>query len=83
MPYPWPMADADMRIQEALDIALDYLEFTKQAYPFSEVERIFANVILAAWKSGVRHRIRSANCAIVAVERKQLPPIQSLYPRAG
>jgi len=70
MQYPWPIASADMRLQEALDIALDYLEFTRQAYPFSEVERACAYVILSAWKGGVRHRIRLANYAIVAIEQR-------------
>jgi hypothetical protein len=69
MPYPWPVADEDTRLQEALDIALDYLEITRQAYPFSEVEKLCASVILEAWKSGVRHRIRLANYAIVTIEK--------------
>jgi hypothetical protein len=83
MPYPWPIEFADSRLQEALDIALDYLEFTRQAVPFSEVERICANNILAAWKAGTKHRIRLANYAIVGIERKQPPPLESFYPRAG
>ena len=83
MPYPWPIADAEATLQEALDIALDYLEFTRQAYPFSEVERTCASVILKAWRAGARHRIRLANCAIVAIERNQPPPLESFYPRAG
>ena len=81
--YPWPVENADARLQEALDIALDYLEFTRQAYPFSEVEKTCANVIMEAWKTGTKHRIRLANYAIVAIERKQPPPLDSLYPRAG
>ncbi len=80
--YPWPIDHLDVKLQEALDIALDYLEFTRQAEPFTEVERICANAILAAWKAGSRHRIKLANCAIVAVERKQPPPLESVYPRA-
>jgi hypothetical protein len=83
MPYPWPIEHLDPKLQEALDIALDYLEFTRQAYPFSEVERICANVILAAWKAGTKHRIKLANYAIVAIERKQPTPLESFYPRAG
>ena len=34
MPYPWPLEKPDVALQEALDIALDYLEFTGQAYPW-------------------------------------------------
>ena len=67
--YPWPVEDTDGKLQSALDIAVDYLEFTRQAYPFSMVEKICASIILDAWKAGVRHRIRLANYAIVAIER--------------
>jgi hypothetical protein len=71
MPYPWPIEHANETLQEALDIALDYLEFTRQAYPFSEIERACAYVILSAWKAGVRHRIRLANYAIVSIEQRR------------
>jgi hypothetical protein len=71
MPYRWPIENADVKLQEALDIALDYLEFTRQAYPFSEVEQACAYVILSAWGAGVRHRIRLANYAIVAIEQRR------------
>jgi hypothetical protein len=81
--YPWPIEDPDGKLQAALDIALDYLEFTKQAYPFSQIERVCVEVILRAWLAGVRHRIKLANYAIVAIERKQPPPLMSFYPRAG
>jgi hypothetical protein len=84
MPYPWPIEQADVTLQEALDIALDYLEFTRQAYPFSEVERTCADVVLEAWRAGVRHRIKLANYAIVAIEKKKAAPgLPSFYPRAG
>jgi hypothetical protein len=83
MPYPWPIESADVTLQDALDIALDYLEFTRQADPFSEVERKCAKVILTNWKAGIRQKIKLANSAIVAVEKKQPPPLESFYPRAG
>jgi hypothetical protein len=84
MQYPWPIANADEVLQDALDIALDYLEFTRQAYPFSEVERACASVILEAWKAGTRHRIRLANYAITTIERtKAAPRLPSFYPKAG
>ena len=82
MQYPWPIEYSNTTLQEALDIALEYLEFTRQAEPITEVERICANVILAAWKAGARHRIKLANWAIVAIERKQSLPLESLDPRA-
>ena len=84
MPYPWPVEHADGTLQDALDIALDYLEFTRQAYPFSEVEKTCARVILDGWKAGIRHRIRLANYAILAIEQKTASTeLPSFYPRTG
>jgi hypothetical protein len=82
MPYPWPIESADLVLEEALNIALDYLELTGQAFPFTETQRICAHVILEAWRSGVKHRIKLANYAIVALNGKP-SPLQSLYPRVG
>jgi hypothetical protein len=52
--YPWPIADVDYEMQIALDIALDYLEHTGQAVPFSETQRICAHNILRSWREGTR-----------------------------
>jgi hypothetical protein len=71
--YPWPVGDFDNAMDEALDIAMDYLERTEQAVKFIEVQRVAATAIVAAWKMGVRHRVRLANIAIKAVERKTEP----------
>ena len=62
-----------LRYGEALDIAMDYLQRTEQAVKFIEVQRVAAMAIVAAWKMGVRHRVRLANIAIKAVERKTEP----------
>jgi hypothetical protein len=69
---PWPIADPDVVLQEALDIALDYLEFTGQAFPFSETQRICAHTILLAWRAGAKHRIKLANYATNAIETPKL-----------
>ena len=74
--YPWPVGDFDYAMDEALDIAMDYLERTEQAAKFIEVQHVAAMAILAAWKMGVRHRVRLANIAIKAVERKTEPFLQ-------
>ena len=55
MLYLRPIADADIVLDEALDIALDYLEFTNQAVRFSETQSKCAGVILHAWRAGVKH----------------------------
>ena len=69
--YPWPVGDFDYAMDEALDIAMDYLERTEQAVKFIEVQHVAAMAIVAAWKMGVRHRVRLANIAIKVVERKR------------
>jgi len=71
--YPWPVGDFDYAMDEALDTAMDHLERTEQAVKFIEVQRVAAMAIAAAWKMGVRHRVRLANIAIKAVERKTEP----------
>ena len=48
---------------------MDYLERTGKATEFSEVQRVAAMAIIAAWKSGEKNRIRLANIAIWTVER--------------
>jgi hypothetical protein len=86
MMYPWPLAGCHHTLNEALEIAMDYLELTGQAYPYSETQVRVADAILAAWRSGVRHKIRLANYAIGAVEtKKQLngSEILSFNPRAS
>jgi hypothetical protein len=71
--YPWPVGDFDYAMDEALDTAMDYLERTEQAVKFSQVQRVAAMAIVAAWKMGVRHRVRLANIATKAVDRKTEP----------
>jgi hypothetical protein len=86
MSYPWPVKDADVVLQEALDIALDYLGFTGRAFSYSETQRICAHAIFNSWRRGTKHRIRLANDAINAIEKGQAPlqPLfQSVYPRVS
>jgi hypothetical protein len=83
MPYPWPLNNPDVALQDALDIALDYLEFTGQAYPFSETERLCAHTILNAWLAGTTHRIRLANDAICVIEKRLAPLTKRKFPQAA
>ena len=86
MMYPWPLPECHHTLNEALEIAMDYLQLTRQAYPYSETQVWAADAILAAWRSGVRHKIRLANYAIGVVEsKKQLNgrEILSFNPRAS
>jgi hypothetical protein len=71
--YPWPTGDFDNVMDVALDIAMNYLDLTGQAVMYEEVRSTAAMAITAAWKVGVRHRIRLAYIAIKVVEHKQEP----------
>ena len=80
--YPWPIGDFDNAMDEALDIAMDYLARTGQAVKFTEVQRSAAMAIVAAWKAGVRRRIKLAHVAIKAVEPRAEPYLNpKLYRR--
>jgi hypothetical protein len=74
--YPWPIADFDYKMDVALDIAMEYLEHTGQAVRFLETQRVAASAIVAAWKGGVRHRIKLADVAIKAAEQKPVPKLR-------
>ena len=77
MRYPWPFEQPDPILQASLDIALNCLEATKQAYPYSMTEVVCARITLDEWLVGgrkCRHRIWLANKAIVAIETNQQLP---------
>jgi hypothetical protein len=68
--YPWPLGEFDNAMDDALDIAMNYLDLTGQAVLFKQVQSTAAMAIAVAWKVGVRHRIKLADIAIKSVERK-------------
>jgi len=68
--YPWRFGEFDNVMDDALDIALDYLIRTDQAVNFRQVQTLAANAIADAWRAGVRNRLRLINLAIRAVEQK-------------
>ena len=68
MPYQFLVSKAPV-LQEALAIAMNYLACTRQAYPYSETERICVYAIYNEWKTGRRDRIWLSNKAIVAIEQ--------------
>jgi hypothetical protein len=73
-------------LDEALDIAMDYLEYTGQADAYSETRWHAARAILHAWEAGTEHKIRLANCGIVAIEKGSTLKqgnLPSLFPRVG
>jgi hypothetical protein len=76
MPYPWPIADLDVVLEQALDIVLDYLKLTGQVFPFSETQSqpgAQGPSIGSSWPT----------MTINAIEKRQAPleaNLQSLYP---
>jgi hypothetical protein len=66
--YPWPLPECDQTLDDALRIAMDYLQVTGQANEFIKVQRLAAGIVLEQWRKGVRHPIRLANTAIVTIE---------------
>jgi NADH:ubiquinone oxidoreductase subunit len=68
--YQWTSGEFDNVMDVALEIAMDYLDRTDQTVMFREVQATAATAIAAAWKVGVRHRIKLADVAIKAVERR-------------
>ena len=71
--YPWPTGDFDNAMDVALATAMNYLGRTGRAENFVEVQRVAAMAILAAWKKGKRRRVKLADLAIQAAERKTKP----------
>jgi hypothetical protein len=68
--YPWPFGEFDNVMDDALNIAMDYLVRSDQAVNFRKAQALAANAIAIAWRSGVRNRLRLTNLAIRAVERE-------------
>jgi hypothetical protein len=71
MSYDWPLFRPEPVLDEALDIALDYLEATGQAKQGDDTQHLVASAVLNEWLEGTRHRIRLANAGIVAVQQAQ------------
>ena len=75
----WPMDCEDPLLQEAMDIAVTYLERAGILRLSIDAEDLVAAEVLAAWSRGVRHKIALANAGIVAVE-KQTGTLPSVLP---
>lgn len=57
--YPWPIGNFDYVMDDALNIAMDYLDRTGHATRFKEAQSTAARAIIVARQSGVNHRINS------------------------
>jgi hypothetical protein len=69
MNYRWPLPHPDPVLDDALDIALGYLEATGQAKAGDDTQHLVASAVLAAWLEGRRHKIRLANIGIVSAQQ--------------
>ena len=65
--YPWPFGEFDSVMDDALNIAMDYLIRTGQAVDFREAQETAAQA-----RSGVRKPLRLSNLAIRAVEQRKI-----------
>jgi hypothetical protein len=72
MNYLWPLPHPDPVLDDALDIALAYLEATGQAKAGDDTQHLVATAVLAAWLEGRRHKIRLANLGIVDIIYKKV-----------
>jgi hypothetical protein len=83
MMYPWPDNADEQLLNRSLGIAMGYLELTGRAIAYVETQRQVAEVILSAWRTGVRHPIRLSQCGIRAIEKPKEVKVPSLYPRVS
>jgi len=83
MRHPWPLSETNPTLEEALDIALEYLEQTGQALNYVYISRFAARTIKAEWDRGVHHKIALANAAIVEVESEMTDAPLTMFPRAS
>ena len=80
MYYPWSVAGDRKELDSALKIVMDYLELKGAVDDYYAVQKRAADVILSDWRRGVRHPVRMANSAIVAVENV-IVALPSGFPR--
>jgi hypothetical protein len=59
-------------LDEAVDVALDYLEATDQAKVGGDTQCLVTDAVLRSWLPAVRHKMRLANEGIVAVQCAQV-----------
>ena len=70
--YPWHFGEFDSVMDDALNIAMDYLIRTGRAVKFREARETAAQAIAAAWRFGGQDRLRLSNLAIRAMEHKEV-----------
>jgi hypothetical protein len=64
-----------------LGIAMYYLEGTGQTDNYCYVQKLAADTIVAAWRGGIKNKLRLANYAIRAVEKDRSQFDYTRFPR--
>jgi hypothetical protein len=68
MSFPWPVTDAELILNDALDIALRYFDLPQDEEQYAGVESFAGETIMAEWRRGVRNTVVLANKAIAEME---------------
>jgi hypothetical protein len=68
MSFPWPVADDEPALNDALDIALRYFELPHDEEEYSGVESFAGQTIMAELRRGQRNTVVLANKAIAELE---------------
>ena len=69
MSFPWPVTDAELVLNDALDIAMRYFDLPQDEGEYASVQSFAGEAIMAQWRGGVRNKIVLANKAIAEVEQ--------------
>ena len=68
MTFPWPVTDAELILNDALDIALRYFDLPQDEEQYAGMESFAGETIMAEWRRGVRNTVVLANKAIAEME---------------
>jgi hypothetical protein len=68
----WSPDSFELVLEEALNVALNYLEATGQVEVNRQTQRVAAEGIFREWVAGTTHKIRLINAGIVAIQQAQI-----------
>jgi hypothetical protein len=68
MSFPWPVADDEPALNDALDIASRYFDLPHDEEEYAGLESFASQTLMAEWRRGVRNTEVLANKAIAEME---------------
>jgi hypothetical protein len=68
MSFPWPNAEDEPVLNDALDIAMRYFDLPHDEEEYAGLESFAGQAIMAEWRRGVRNTVVLANKAIAETE---------------